>query len=61
MPFRGSFRVRWFMSEVTAEMIARGRFADGRSPERRRIANQLRETRERLTSTGAGNVVFDLE
>ena len=49
------------MSEVTAEMIARGRFADGRSPERRRMANHMREARERLTSSGAGNIVFDVE
>ena len=49
------------MSEVTAEMIARGRYADGRSPERRRVANRVREARERLTSSGAGNVVFDME
>ena len=49
------------MSEVTAEMIARGRYADGRSPERRRMANRVREARERLTSSGAGNIVFDME
>jgi two-component system, cell cycle sensor histidine kinase PleC len=49
------------MSEVTAEMIARGRYADGRSTERRRMANHMREARERLTSAGAGNIVFDLE
>ncbi len=49
------------MSEVTAEMIARGRYADGRSPERRRMANRMREARERLTSSGAGNIIFDIE
>ncbi len=49
------------MSEVTAEMIARGRFSDPRSQERRRQANRLREARERLTSSGAGSIAFDLE
>jgi two-component system cell cycle sensor histidine kinase PleC len=49
------------MSEVTAEMIARGRRADPRSPERRLLANRVRETRERLTSTGGGSIAFDLE
>ncbi|WP_264580433.1 sensor histidine kinase [Rhodoblastus acidophilus] len=48
------------MENVTAEMIARGRF-DGRSPERRRMANRLREAREKLSSARAGNVNFDLE
>jgi two-component system cell cycle sensor histidine kinase PleC len=49
------------MSEVTAEMIARGRFKDPSAQERRRRANSVRETRERLTSSGTGNVAFDLE
>ncbi len=49
------------MSEVTAEMIARGRFADPRSKERRRLSNRMREARERLTSAGAGSIAFDLE
>jgi two-component system, cell cycle sensor histidine kinase PleC len=49
------------MSEVTAEMIARGRFADPHSEARRRLANHMREARERLTSSGAGSIVFDLE
>ncbi|HUO55178.1 MAG TPA: HAMP domain-containing sensor histidine kinase [Rhodoblastus sp.] len=48
------------MSEVTAEMIARGRFAEGRSGERRRMANRMREARQRLTSS-SGNVGFDIE
>ncbi len=48
------------MSEVTAEMIARGRFSDARSQERRRLGARVRETRERLTSS-AGSIVFDLE
>src|SRR5271157_2423472 len=51
----------YVMSEVTAEMIARGRFNDARSPERRRLSDRVREARERLTSAGAGNIVFDLE
>jgi two-component system cell cycle sensor histidine kinase PleC len=41
-------------------MIARGRFADARSQERRRLGSRVREARERLTST-AGSLVFDLE
>ncbi len=49
------------MSQVTAEMITRGRFADRRSADRRKLSNRMRETRERLTSSGAGNVVFDIE
>jgi two-component system cell cycle sensor histidine kinase PleC len=49
------------MPEVTAETIARGRFADARSPERRRMADRVRETRERLTSSSAGKLVFDFE
>lgn len=42
------------MSEVTAEMIARGRFADARSEQRRRRAHGLREARELLTSSRDG-------
>jgi two-component system, cell cycle sensor histidine kinase PleC len=49
------------MSEITAEMIARGRSKEARSPERRRLSDRVRETREQLMSAGAGNVVFDLE
>ncbi|MCI4677793.1 HAMP domain-containing histidine kinase [Rhodoblastus acidophilus] len=49
------------MSEVTAEMIARGRFAEAGARERRRMAGRMREARERLTSSGAGNVRFDVE
>ncbi len=49
------------MSEVTAEMIARGRFADAGARDRRQRANRLRAARERLTSSGAGSRVFDLE
>ena len=52
--------VRVPMETITAEMIARGRF-DGRSDERRVMANRLREAREKLSSSGAGNVQFDLE
>ena len=50
------------MSEITAEMIERGR---GTAPEasarRRQMASQMRLARERLTSTGTGHRVFDLE
>jgi two-component system, cell cycle sensor histidine kinase PleC len=49
------------MAEVTAEMIARGRFAGKSARERRRMATRMREVRERLTSSGAGNVRFDIE
>ncbi|WP_294534371.1 HAMP domain-containing sensor histidine kinase [uncultured Rhodoblastus sp.] len=48
------------MSEVTAEMIARGRFADGGGEQRRLRANGLREARESLTSARAGDGVHDL-
>jgi two-component system cell cycle sensor histidine kinase PleC len=48
------------MSEVTAEMIARGRFADARSQQRRLRANGLREARERLTSSEAREGVGDV-
>ena len=50
------------MSEVTAEMIERGRRADPVvSAKRRRIAHDVRETRERLTSSGSGHRAFDVE
>ena len=50
------------MSEVTAEMIERGRHADPRaSAKRRQIAAQLRDTREKLTSSGSGHRTFDVE
>ena len=50
------------MSEVTAEMIERGRGADPRvAAERRRIALKVREAREKLTSSGTGLRAFDLE
>ncbi len=50
------------MSEVTAEMIERGRGADPRIvAERRRVALHVREAREKLTSSGTGYRAFDLE
>ena len=50
------------MSEVTAEMIERGRGADPAvAAKRRRIASQVRQTRERLTSSGTGHRAFDIE
>jgi two-component system cell cycle sensor histidine kinase PleC len=50
------------MSEVTAEMIARGRGADPESAaQRRRLAFRVREARERLTSSGTGHRAFDVE
>ena len=50
------------MSEVTAEMIARGRGADPRmAAERRRIASHVRDAREKLTSAGSGHRTYDVE
>ncbi len=49
------------MREVTADMIARGRFAGESARERRRMASRMRVARERLTSSGAGNLRFDVE
>ena len=51
-----------YMSEVTAEMIERGRETDAdRSAHRRRVASKMREARERLTSSGSGQRTFDVE
>jgi two-component system cell cycle sensor histidine kinase PleC len=50
------------MTEVTAEMIERGRGADPRvAAERRRLAMKVREAREKLTSTETGHRAFDLQ
>ncbi|MDB5649385.1 MAG: two-component sensor histidine kinase [Hyphomicrobiales bacterium] len=50
------------MSEVTAEMIERGRGLDPEvAAHRRRIAAHVKETRERLTSSGTGHRASDLE
>ena len=50
------------MSEVTAEMIERGRGADADAlASRRRVASKVRETREKLTSTGTGHLAYDHE
>lgn len=50
------------MSEVTAEMIERGRGPDPRaSAHRRKLAFSVRETRAKLTSSGTGNRIFDVE
>ena len=50
------------MSEVTAEMIERGRRPDSAEvARRRRVAHDVRETRERLTSSGSGHRTFDIE
>jgi two-component system, cell cycle sensor histidine kinase PleC len=50
------------MSEVTAEMIARGRGTDPDSvAQRRRLAFRMREVREKLTSSGTGDRAFDVE
>ena len=50
------------MSQVTAEMIERGRGADPRTvAERRRVAMHVREAREKLTSASTGFRSFDLE
>ena len=50
------------MSEVTAEMIERGRGFNPRvAAERRRTALKVREAREKLTSSGSGHRAFDLQ
>ena len=50
------------MSEVTAEMIERGRGLDPEvAARKRRLASRVRETRERLTSSGTGHRAFDIE
>jgi two-component system, cell cycle sensor histidine kinase PleC len=50
------------MIEVTAEMIKRGRGVDPvMAAKRRKLASQVRQTRERLTSSGTGHRAFDLE
>ncbi len=50
------------MTEVTAEMIERGRGGDPRLVlERRRLAMKVREAREKLTSSGSGHRTFDVE
>ncbi|MEJ0052589.1 MAG: HAMP domain-containing sensor histidine kinase [Methylovirgula sp.] len=50
------------MTEVTAEMIERGRGADPKvATERRRLAAKVREAREKLTSAGSGHRAFDVE
>ena len=49
------------MTEVTAEMIERGRGADPRiAAQRRKIALKVREAREKLTSSGSGHRAFDI-
>jgi len=50
------------MSEITAEMIERGRGPDPRTAARKRaFSNRLRDTREKLTSSGSGLRGFDIE
>jgi len=50
------------MTEVTAEMIERGRGADPKvAAERRRLALKVREAREKLTSTETGHRAFDVQ
>jgi len=50
------------MSELTAEMIARGRGPDPRTAGRRRaVASKVRDTREQLTSSGSGLRGCDIE
>jgi two-component system, cell cycle sensor histidine kinase PleC len=50
------------MTEVTAEMIVRGRGADPKTvAQRRRLAARVREAREKLTSAGSGHRSFDVE
>jgi two-component system cell cycle sensor histidine kinase PleC len=50
------------MSEVTAEMIERGRGLDPRvARQRRSVAGKIRDTREQLTSSGSGLRGCDVE
>ena len=50
------------MTEVTAEMIERGRGGDPTvAADRRRRARQVRDAREKLTSSSSGHRAFDLE
>ena len=50
------------MSEVTAEMIERGRGGDPQAlAERRKRAFEVREAREKLTSGGSGHRAFEAE
>ncbi len=50
------------MTEVTAEMIERGRGADPMvAANRRRRAREVRDAREKLTSSSSGHRAFDLE
>ncbi len=50
------------MTEVTAEMIERGRGVDPKTAaERRRLNAKVREAREKLTSAGSGHRTFDVE
>ena len=50
------------VSEVTAEMIERGHGPDPRTTaRRRRLSFKVQETREKLTSSGSGSRIFDLE
>ena len=50
------------MSEITAEMIARGRGSGPKlTNERRRLAYKVREAREKLTSGGEGHGAFETD
>ncbi len=50
------------MTEVTADIVERGRGLDTKTAgERRRIAARVREAREKLTSAGSGHRAFDVE
>ena len=52
----------WSMTEVTAEMIERGRGADPMvAADRRRRAREVRDAREKLTSSSGTHRAFDLE
>ena len=50
------------MKKVTADMVERGRDLDAeRSAQRRRMASQIKDAREKLTSSGSGQRTFDIE
>ena len=56
------FEFEFSVSEITAEMIERGRGRDPRtSAHRRKLAFSVRETRAKLTSSGTGSRIFDVE
>lgn len=61
-PGMRSLSTAFAMREVTGETLERGRVSSARGDARRRqIAASLRDTREKLTSSGSGYRTFDVE